>query len=43
MDGLRDYHTKRSQPEKDKYLMISLTHGIKKNDTEELIYKTKID
>ena len=33
-----------SQTQKDKYHMISLTHGIKKkNDTEELIYRTEID
>ena len=29
-----------SQKEKDKYHMISLTCGILKNDTNELIYKT---
>ena len=28
IDGLRDYHTKWSQTEKDKYLMISLICGI---------------
>ena len=28
MDGLRDYHTKCSNPDKDKYHMISLTCGI---------------
>ena len=32
-----------SQTEKDKYRMISLTCGISKNDTNELIYKTEID
>ena len=32
-----------SQTEKDKYHMISLTCGILKNDTSELIYKTEID
>ena len=32
-----------SQTEKDKYHMISLTCGIQKNDTNELIYKTEID
>ena len=31
-----------SQPEKDKY-MISLICGIKKNGTNELIYKTEIE
>ena len=28
MDGPRDYHTKQSQKEKDKYFMISLICGI---------------
>ena len=28
MDGPRDYHRKQSEPEKDKYHMISLTCGI---------------
>ena len=32
-----------SQTEKDKYHMISLIHGILKNDTNELIYKTETD
>ena len=32
-----------SQPEKDKYHMISLICGILKNDINELIYKTEID
>ena len=43
MDGSRDYHTKWSKPEKDKYYMISLICGILKSDIDELIYKTKID
>ena len=32
-----------SQTEKDKYHMISLICGILKNDTNELIYKTKTE
>ena len=32
-----------SQTEKDKYHMISLICGIYKNDTHELIQRTKID
>ena len=32
-----------SQKEEDKYHMISLICGIKKNDTNELIYKTGIN
>ena len=30
MDGPRDYHTKWSKPEKDKYHMILLIYGILK-------------
>ena len=43
MDGPRDYHTKWSKLEKDKYHMLSLICGIFKNDTNELIYKIEID
>ena len=32
-----------SQTEKDKYYMISLICGIKKSDTNELIYKIETD
>ena len=32
-----------SQTEKDKYHIISLICGIKKSDTNELIYKTETD
>ena len=32
-----------SQTEKDKYHMISLIHGIFKNYTDELIYKTETE
>ena len=42
MDGPRDYHIKLRKPDKDKY-MISLMWNLKKNDTNELIYKTEID
>ena len=38
MDGPRDYHTKWSKSEKDKYHMISLICGI-----YDLIYKTETD
>ena len=37
MDGPEDYPVAR----KDKYHMISLTCGIQKRDTNELIYKTE--
>ena len=43
MDGPRDYHTKWSKSDKDKYHMISLKRGILKNDTNEFIYKREID
>ena len=44
MDGTRDYHTKSSQTEKDKYHMIPLICGIqKKGGTNELIYKTEVE
>ena len=32
-----------NQTKKDKYSMLLLIHGILKNDTNELIYKTKTD
>ena len=35
--------TEVSQKEKDKYHIISLICGIKKNETNELIYRTEID
>ena len=38
----RDYHTKWSKSEKDKY-MISLIGRISKNDTNELTSKTETD
>ena len=44
MNGLREIILSEvSQTEKDKYHMISLICGILKSDTNELIYKTKID
>ena len=42
MDGPRDYHTKWSKSDKDKYYMISHMWNLK-NGTTELIYKTEID
>ena len=41
MDGPKDYHTKWTKTEKDKYHMISLTCGISKGDRNEVIYKTE--
>ena len=45
MDGLRDCHTKRSKPDRERQISydISYTWNKKKNDTEELIYRTEID
>ena len=40
MDGPRDYHTKWTKTDEDKYHKISLIHGILKNGTNEFIYKT---
>ena len=41
MNGPRDYHIKCSKSDIER--QISLICGIKKNDTNELIYKTEID
>ena len=43
MDRPRDYPIKWSLAEKDKYHMVSLMWNLEKHDTNELIYKTKID
>ena len=43
MDRPRDYHTKWSKSEEDKYHMILLLYTIFKNDTNELIYKIEKD
>jgi len=47
MDGPRDYHTKWSESDKDKYHMMLLICGIlkkkKKNDTNELTYRIEAD
>ena len=42
MDGPRDYHTKWSKKEKDKYHIIQCMWNLK-YDTNELIYKTETD
>ena len=41
MDGPRDYHTKWSKSEKDKYHITYMCNL--KNDTNELIYKVETD
>ena len=38
-----EHHTMWSKSEKDKYYMISLKCGIKKNNTNEFIFKTETD
>ena len=43
MDGPRDYHTKWSKSDKDKYHDITSLWNLIKNDTDELIYKTETD
>ena len=40
MDTTRDYHTKWSKSEKDKYITYMWN---RKDDTNELIYKTETD
>ena len=42
MGGPRDYHPRRSKPEKDEN-HTALTWGKLKNDANELIYKTQTD
>ena len=42
MNATRDYHTKWSKSEKDKYHIIPLTCGIQ-NDTNERIYDSETD
>ena len=43
MDRPRDYPTKWSKSDKDKYYMISLVCEIWKKNRNELIYKTETD
>ena len=42
MDGPRDYHTNRSKSDKNKYITY-MWNLKKKNDTNEIIYKTEMD
>ena len=41
MEGPRDDHTEWRRRERDKHHMIALKCGIQRNDTKELIYKTR--
>ena len=45
MDGPRDYQTKKSKSDKERQISydIAYTQDLKKNETNELIYKTEID
>ena len=45
MDGPRDYHTKWSKPDRERQISYNITYlwDIKKNDTNEHIYKTGTD
>ena len=46
MDGPRDYYTKWSESDEDKYHVMLLICGIfkkKKNDANEYIYKAEAD
>ena len=43
MDGPRDYHTKESQSDRERQIWYHSYVKSKKNDTEELIYKTETD
>ena len=46
MDGPSDYHTKWSKPERERQISYDIAYmwnPEKKNDKNELIYKTEID
>ena len=43
MGGLRDYHTKWSKSDKEKYYIISDICDILKNNMDRIIYKIEID
>ena len=41
-DGLSDYHTKRSKPDRERQILYAITYTWNlKNNTNELIYKTE--
>ena len=45
MDGPRDYHTKWSKPDRERWISYDIAYMCnlkKKNDTNELTYKTEI-
>ena len=45
MDGPKNYHTKCSKPAKGKQISYDIAYvwNLKKNDTNELMYKTEMD
>ena len=45
MNGLRDYHTKWTKPDRETQISHDIAYmwNLKKKDTNELIYKTEID
>ena len=45
MDGTRDYHTKWSKSDRERQIPYDITYmgNLKRNDTNELIYKTETD
>ena len=45
VDGPRDCHTERSKSDRERQISYDNTYmwNLKKNDTNELIYKTEID
>ena len=44
MDGSKDYHTKWSEPDRERQVSYDITYtwNLKKKDKNELIYKTEI-
>ena len=44
MDGSRDYHTKWSKSDRERQVSYNIIYvESKKNDTNELVYKTETD
>ena len=45
MDGARDFHTKRSKPDRERQMSYAITYmwNLKKEHTNGLISKTEID
>ena len=45
MDGPRDYHTKSSKSDRKRQISYAIIYmwNLKKNDTNEFIYKTETD